>query len=95
VKTEEPNGIDDLLAKLGNEDCDVRARAVETLGRIGDIRALEPVLVRLEDVDWEVQAKAYEAAIAILNRNAPEPETEDLFGKSRTVPGPWNVGHQQ
>lgn len=50
VKIGEP-AVEPLIELLKNEDCIVRIRAANTLGRIGDVRALEPLIIALWDTD--------------------------------------------
>jgi HEAT repeat protein len=84
--------VEPLLARLEeDEDKRVRHSAAEALGRLGDARAVEPLLARLEDEDWDVRKNAYKALVAILNRNAREPEPEEVACQPQAVPGPWDT----
>ena len=50
----------------------------------------QPLLARLEGEAWLVRGKAYEALVAILDRNAPQPEAQAVACEPQTVPGPWD-----
>ena len=45
------------------DDAEVRRAAVETLARLGDVRAVEPVLAMLKDSNEEVRRAAIEALV--------------------------------
>jgi HEAT repeat protein len=45
-----------LIELLRDEEAEVRAAAVEALGRLGDEAALEPLIMALADPDWRVRA---------------------------------------
>jgi HEAT repeat protein len=47
-----------FLAMLEEEDPSQRWKAAESLGRIRDNRAVEPLLLALRDDDWRVRQKA-------------------------------------
>jgi HEAT repeat protein len=47
-----------FLAMLEEENPSQRWKAAESLGRIGDDQATEPLLVLLTDEDWRVRQKA-------------------------------------
>jgi len=46
---------------LGDEDADVRCRAAEALGRLGDERAVEPLIASRQDPDTKVRKEAIRA----------------------------------
>jgi len=47
-----------FLAMLEEEDPSQRWKAAESLGRIGDDQATEPLIILLTDEDWRVRQKA-------------------------------------
>ncbi|HUU76574.1 MAG TPA: HEAT repeat domain-containing protein [Methanoregulaceae archaeon] len=51
-----------LSRALKDNDPDIRLHAVRTLGRIGDIRAIEPIYLALRDINDEVRWEAIIAA---------------------------------
>lgn len=68
-----PNIVRDTATIIADANCfdrrKVRPFAAWALGDIGDVRAIEPLLERLNDEDSHVQPPAfYDALIAILNR---------------------------
>ncbi len=63
-----------LIQALKNEDSNVRERAAEVLGEIGDKRAVEPLAEALQDWDPAVSGAAAEALEGI-----GEPAVESLF----------------
>nr|WP_153868780.1 MULTISPECIES: HEAT repeat domain-containing protein [Myxococcaceae] len=65
--------VGDILACLEDRDPAVRALACETLARIGDVGAVEPLFARLADADARV-AQAAQGAIQSLG----SPRTEAL-----------------
>ena len=60
----EGNGHDDqerlryFVAMLENEDASQRWKAADSLGRIGDGRAVDALIAALRDEDWRVRQKA-------------------------------------
>ncbi|MHC4598348.1 MAG: HEAT repeat domain-containing protein, partial [Planctomycetota bacterium] len=75
--------VESLLEALESETAYKRKSAVEILGRIGDERAVDALLKRLEDPDREVRIRAryalreigsgvFDAALPLLNRDDPE-----------------------
>ncbi len=64
---------DNLLARLGDEDSDVRWAAAEALGALKDPRAVDPLLARLGDKDRDVRRAAAEALGALKDPRALEP----------------------
>jgi HEAT repeat protein len=57
----DPKTVDALIAALKDADPGVRQAAAESLGRIGDARALEPLSGLLGDANVEVRKSAVEA----------------------------------
>jgi HEAT repeat protein len=47
-----------FLAMLEEEDPSQRWKAAESLGRMGDVQATEPLIILLTDEDWRVRQKA-------------------------------------
>ena len=47
--------MEPLIAILQDSDLNVRSVAAETLGKIGDTRQAEPLLVALKDDNWKVR----------------------------------------
>ena len=63
----------DLVEQLQSFDWNLRARAAETLGRIGDGRSVGPLVAALEDDDSDVRQKAAES----LDTLGWQPKNED------------------
>lgn len=55
----------ELLYALQDEHRDVRRAAARGLGQIGDLRAVEPLVNGLSDIDWEVRKEAYHALMRL------------------------------
>ena len=53
--------LDEIILKLEDENADVRWRAAVALGRIGDAKAVEPLIEAFKDKDSYVRDKAEEA----------------------------------
>ena len=66
VDMQTPN-LTPLLRSLQHEDSERREQAAETLGNIGDPRAVKPLIALLDDDDWFVREKAVEALAAIAD----------------------------
>ena len=45
-------GVKELIKALKDSDADVRERAAEVLGKMGDGRAVKPLINALKDDDW-------------------------------------------
>lgn len=63
----------DLVEQLQSFDWNLRARAAETLGRIGDGRSVGPLVAALEDDDSDVRQKAAES----LDKLGWQPKNEE------------------
>lgn len=74
--------VDRLIADLDDEDLVVRMNAVETLGEIGDVRAVEPLIDALKD--WNLQDEAT-LALKRLGSVAAESVISALEGKDAAV----------
>jgi len=87
--TQTPN-LTPLLRSLQHEDSDRRERAAETLGNMGDTRAVTPLIALLDDDDWFVRERVVEALGKIRDRKAVVPLTrvlqdDDWFVRERAV----------
>lgn len=69
--------LDEIILKLKDKDPDVRRRAAMDLGRIGDARAVEPLISALKDKDRDVCNKA-EEALEKIGAEAVEPLIGEL-----------------
>jgi HEAT repeat protein len=56
------DNIGDKIAALKDRDWQVRSNAAEALGKLGDARAVEPLIASLKDQEAPVQV---EAAVAL------------------------------
>jgi HEAT repeat protein len=70
--------VEALVGRLEDEDPEARTIAEETLGRIGDDRAVQPLIARLGDDVVSVRRAAADALGAIGNRDAVEPLIDAL-----------------
>jgi HEAT repeat protein len=61
------------LAELGSSSRSMRREAVEALGKLRDARAVEPLIVALEDDDWWVRSGAARALRKLGDTRAVEP----------------------
>jgi len=52
------NKVDDLILDLKDDDVEVRENAALELGKIGDDRAVDPLIEALQDDNWGVRADA-------------------------------------
>ena len=59
--------IERLIKKLRDKDGKVRSSAAETLGEIGDPRAVKPLIAALGDEDWGVRESVAKALKKINN----------------------------
>ena len=70
----EEGDVDRLIAAaLRDEDCWVCLRAAEALGKIGDPRAVEPLITALGSADWNVRGNAALALGGIDDKRSVEP----------------------
>lgn len=86
----QPPNLTPLLRSLQHEDSDRREQAAETLGNMGDPRAVKPLIALLDDDDWFVRERAVEALGKIRDRKAVEPLTrvlqdDDWFVREKAV----------
>ena len=77
-------GYEDVVAALEDEDWRVRRAAVVALGRMGDVRAVEPLAARLADADWGVRWKAAEA-LGALNDECANPTAHRRSRPSHSI----------
>jgi HEAT repeat protein len=56
--TEDDVRLGHFIAMLDEEDPSRRWKAAESLGRIGNDRAVDPLILALTDEDWRVRQKA-------------------------------------
>lgn len=66
-------GVPALAAALRSTDAKVRATAAEMLGRVGDVRAVEPLVQLLGDKEETVQLEAVSALGALADARALKP----------------------
>jgi len=59
-----------FVGMLGDEDPGTRWKAAESLARLGDPDALDPLILALEDEDWRVRQKAAWALGVLGDRRA-------------------------
>jgi len=69
----DPRALKPLLARLEDEDRDVRSAAVRALGGLGDARVVEPLVARLGDEDWWVRSVAVEVLGRLNDARVVEP----------------------
>lgn len=67
------DALSGLLRQLADDDREVRARAVESLGHLEDPRAVEPVIALLRDPDLRIVSLAVEALGELQDPRAIEP----------------------
>jgi hypothetical protein len=73
------------LYRLGSSSDSVRRSAARALGRLGDTRAVEPLIERLVDGNWDVRRAAAAALGRLGDKSAVEPLIERL--KEQMVEG--------
>ena len=56
--TDDDERLGHFIAMLDEEDPSRRWKAAESLGRLGDNRAVDPLILSLNDEDWRVRQKA-------------------------------------
>jgi HEAT repeat protein len=77
------NGL--IKALRYRKDEGVRQAAAEVLGKIGDPRAVEPLIAALKDAEWRVRAAAAYALGKIKDPRAVEPLIAALKNESRAA----------
>jgi HEAT repeat protein len=77
-----PAASDALLSALDHANRSVRYRAVAALGRMKEVRAVQPLIIRLKDEDEDVRAQAAEALANIREPRAIEPLVATLGDQS-------------
>lgn len=70
-ETADVSSIDDLLQNLSHNDAKIRCKAAWDLGKSGDVRAVNPLIIALEDDDRNVREWA---AIALAKIGKPSIE---------------------
>jgi HEAT repeat protein len=73
---------------LANEECETRRYSIDALGKIGDKRAVTPLIDALLDPHWVVRSKAAEA----LGRIGDERATTALAAASKD--DDWRVRYE-
>ncbi len=73
------------MSTLKNEDADVRHSAANTLGKLGDIRAVEPLITALKDGDAGVRSRAVSALGKLGDVRAVDPLIIALKDEDRYV----------
>jgi len=74
-----------LISSLTHTNEDVRGAAALTLGRIADVRAVQPLIAALEDPEPQVIQLAVEALSSLRDRRAVEPLIRVLTHESGIV----------
>lgn len=77
--------VEELITELRNGNWLVRRRAAESLGKTGDLRAVEPLCQALEDEDEWVRAWTVEALERINDTRAVAPLCRRLEDKNYAV----------
>ena len=76
--------MEPLIQALQEENDDVRLRAADALGEIGDSRAIEPLVQALRDEDRDVQFEVAEA-LGMMGERAVEPLMQALRDEDHNV----------
>jgi HEAT repeat protein/beta-lactamase regulating signal transducer with metallopeptidase domain len=71
--TQDTGVVNALIARLKDENAGVRRAAAQSLGRLGDVRAVAPLIAVLADSNAEVRATAIEALADFEDRRAIDP----------------------
>jgi len=81
------NKVPEFITALKNKDVDVREHAADTLGLIGDERAVVPLIHSLGDSEHSVRSSAAYALGRIGDKRAVEPLIIALLNEKSVVPG--------
>ncbi len=73
--TQDTSVVNALIARLKDENAGVRKAAANSLGRLGDLRAVPPLIAVLADSDAEVRAQAIDALADLEDPRAIGPIT--------------------
>jgi HEAT repeat protein len=84
--------VEPLCAKLWDGAPEVRCAAADTLGRIGDLRALDPLMARLEDDDISVRETVAEAVAKICAAASPQALTHVQRAVKTVAAGDFSMG---
>ena len=85
-KLKEKKDVESLIKALQYKgDLDVRSEAVEAVGKIGDKRAVEPLIQALNDENKYVREGAALALAEIGDKRAVEPLIQALNDKDENV----------
>ena len=79
-----PPAVEALISALSDKRWESRQQAAEVLGRLGDRRAIEPLVATLGDWNGGVSARAA-AALEKLGWVAPDDQRRVLYGKALTT----------
>lgn len=79
--------VDDEIGQLKNSEEDVREKAAERLGELGDSRALKPLIQALSDDDNDVVEKAAQSLGQIGSPEAVDP----LIDAFNEHPANWGI----
>jgi HEAT repeat protein len=83
-KLEEDRAVEPLIDALDDRR-EVREVAILSLGRIGDPVAVDALIEKLKDENWDVRSSAAKALGQIGDSRAIEPLIQSLRDKSETV----------
>ncbi len=80
-----PLVVDLLIQALEGNNSEVRQSAIDGLGSIGDLKAVQPIIAALKDADMDVRWLAASALGKMDDKRALEPLIEALRDESDTV----------
>jgi HEAT repeat protein len=92
--------VDRLIEQLGSEEIETRRAAAIALGRIGDRRAVEPLVARLDEDDRDLLVVAAGALARLGDRRAFEPllaliGDTDLAVRQAAIGALNSIGHPE
>lgn len=74
-----------LIRAVNDEERGIRLAAIEALGQIGDLQAVEPLIAALQDDSWGVRSYAAAALGAIGDGRAVKPLTSLIRDGKKVV----------
>ncbi len=95
-----PDQVEQLIEKLKSSDRDVvKTSVIEDLGKLGDVRAIKPLIAALNDKDTLVRWNAIQA-LARFGAESVSPllfalETDDRFARRNIVQALGEVGGEE